>query len=977
MPLRLLQITKMPAVNPRAVFGCICNAILLCGITSTAVAEESLSFDNDVAPILTTYCSGCHNDSGKEGEFSVSSLSSLLTGAADGKVVVAEDPKGSRLMQVLLSSGDDRMPPEDEPAPSDENIQTICAWINQGKFEQQLDRQAKMALATSREVPKLPPADISHQYVGSAVAVSDGLVVGRLGRVEMFPFAAGEPAWATNGLAGKVNSLNSSHNARWIVASGGISGVGGQVTLLDRANGEVLKQFVGHTDSVYCAQLSPDGRWLASGGYDRRVILWDVETGEQVRELSGHNGAIYDLSFDPSSEVLATASADQTIKLWRVDSGERLDTFAQPEGAMHCVLFSPDGKFVFAAGADKQIRKWQVVSRERPAINPMLVARYAHESGVLQLELSQDGYLLSASDDGTVKLWGAEQLEPLGEVANLDDFPVALSSIAGERIAAVVVELDGSRQDITSESIRSLIDHANRPAQVISNQALEYASALPGAEENAMKELEPNNALAAANAIVLPAKIEGKINVGDSSSSESDVDFYRFSAKRGQPWIVEVNAASQGSELDSQIDILDASGQPVIRTRLQATQESYFTFRGKDGATSDDFRLHKWEDMELDQYLYSSGEVNRLWLYPRGPDSGFKVYPGTGDRYTFFDTTPVTHALGEPAYVVRELGYDEQPLPNGLPIFPVYFENDDDGLRRAGKDSRLTFVAPADGEYLLRVRDARGFGGDNFGYEVHVRSPKPDFSLTVQGNKMEMPVGSGREWKVEATRLDGLSGPIEVALHGLPEGFVATNPLMIEAGQNSALGTVFATADAAKHFESSALPDEKASEAGGENAKSPSEAPKLSVKMIARSTTHDGQELVHELDTELELSITDSKEVQLVLHASSDGQAEVDELVIRPGETVSALVKVERNGTESRISFGKEDSGRNLPHGVYVDNIGLSGLLITEVQNEREFFITAAKKVQPGRWQFHLRSETTNNPTSRPIWLTVLPAEDD
>ncbi len=73
--------------------------------------------------------------------------------------------------------------------------------------------------------------------------------------------------------------------------------------------------------------------------------------------------------------------------------------------------------------------------------------------------------------------------------------------------------------------------------------------------------------------------------------------------------------------------------------------------------------------MELNEYLYSGGEVVKLWLYPRGPDSGFKVYPGAGNRWTYFDTTPISHAMGEPAWIVRELAADESPAPNGLPVF--------------------------------------------------------------------------------------------------------------------------------------------------------------------------------------------------------------------------------------------------------------------------------------------------------------------
>ncbi len=57
---------------------------------------------------------------------------------------------------------------------------------------------------------------------------------------------------------------------------------------------------------------------------------------------------------------------------------------------------------------------------------------------------------------------------------------------------------------------------------------------------------------------------------------------------------------------------------------------------------------------------------------------------------------------------MRALVDEEEALPNGLPVFPVYYENDDDGLRRWGKDSRLSFVAPRSADYFVRIRDARG-----------------------------------------------------------------------------------------------------------------------------------------------------------------------------------------------------------------------------------------------------------------------------
>ena len=117
--------------------------------------------------------------------------------------------------------------------------------------------------------------------------------------------------------------------------------------------------------------------------------------------------------------------------------------------------------------------------------------------------------------------------------------------------------------------------------------------------------------------------------------------------------MIEVNASRAGSKLDSFIEVLDAQGNRIPRVLLQAVRNSYFTFRGKDDVVVDDFRLFNWEEMRLNEYLYSNGEVVKLWLYPRGPDSGFRVYPGEGKRWGYFDTTPLAHALGEPCYVVE------------------------------------------------------------------------------------------------------------------------------------------------------------------------------------------------------------------------------------------------------------------------------------------------------------------------------------
>ena len=96
---------------------------------------------------------------------------------------------------------------------------------------------------------------------------------------------------------------------------------------------------------------------------------------------------------------------------------------------------------------------------------------------------------------------------------------------------------------------------------------------------------------------------------------------------------------------------------------------------------------------------------------------------------------------------------------------------------------------------------------------------------------------------------------------------------------------------------------------------------------------------------------------------------------IRPGETIKAKVLVERHGFGDRIDFGRDgQADRNLPHGVFIDNLGLNGLLVVEGETDREFSIRAAPKARPGRRPFHLLAAPDGGQASPPAIIEVLPA---
>lgn len=51
--------------------------------------------------------------------------------------------------------------------------------------------------------------------------------------------------------------------------------------LWDLRTKKCIKTYKGHTKSVNCGKLSPDGNWVVTGSDDGDIIIWDLKT-EQI-----------------------------------------------------------------------------------------------------------------------------------------------------------------------------------------------------------------------------------------------------------------------------------------------------------------------------------------------------------------------------------------------------------------------------------------------------------------------------------------------------------------------------------------------------------------------------------------------------------------------------------------------------------------------------------------------------------------------
>jgi hypothetical protein len=120
--------------------------------------------------------------------------------------------------------------------------------------------------------------------------------------------------------------------------------------------------------------------------------------------------------------------------------------------------------------------------------------------------------------------------------------------------------------------------------------------------------------------------------------------------------------------------------------------------------------------------------------------------------------------------------------------------NNDDTF---GKDAMLVFSPPADGDYVLRIRDLNSKGGESAVYYIEADWAKPDFSLRCDPDKAMIGPGASTAWYVHVTRTNGFTGPVKVEVQGLPKGVSAT-PLTIPPTMTQGLVVLTAADDAPK-----------------------------------------------------------------------------------------------------------------------------------------------------------------------------------
>ncbi len=201
------------------------------------------------------------------------------------------------------------------------------------------------------------------------------------------------------------------------------------ISLREPTTGKILRNFLGHSEAVNSVVFSPDGQTLYSASEDRTIRRWNLATSKSTATLRGHTDAVLHLAVSADGKTLLSTSKDTTARVWSLPDGKERFVLRGHTHEVETCAFSPDGRTLVTAGLDNAVKLWEV-ERGEPLLDLL-----GHTDGVTSAVYLADGKTLATTGrDRTVRLWNTET----GAVL------MTLNTQHGERVQGLARSPDGA-----------------------------------------------------------------------------------------------------------------------------------------------------------------------------------------------------------------------------------------------------------------------------------------------------------------------------------------------------------------------------------------------------------------------------------------------------------------------------------------------------------------------------------------------------
>jgi WD40 repeat protein len=458
---------------------------------------EEVDFQKEILPILRRNCLACHSGTKAEGELVLESPATIRKGGSQGPAVLPGKSGESLLLQLASWQKESFMPPPDNKVGAKpltpEELGLLQLWIDQG---------AKGDIASGNSAIAWQPLPPKIQPIYAVAATRDGqyAAASRANRIFVYHIPSArelcrlsDPALVARGLYAQggvadldlIQSLAFSPDGTWL-ASGGFR----TVKLWRKRFLAPLGQVAGWEGRPQAAAASADGAMLAMATEGGEIWVFAAAGGALRQRLRGAEGPLAGLAFTADTGRLVAVTQAGQVLVWDVADGA-LRGRAVTGRACGAWTLLPEGQMALAGPPEAiQVYRLPEAVSDQP---PELVRKLEAEGkGAIVALAAVGSTLVSGSEDGTLRRWDVAS----GKLVSQWSVDGGLAQLAlspdGQRLATRSRAGSAALWDVAAGKQLATLGHDLRAALQLAHATLE-ASLARKQVELAKKDLEDAN----------------------------------------------------------------------------------------------------------------------------------------------------------------------------------------------------------------------------------------------------------------------------------------------------------------------------------------------------------------------------------------------------------------------------------------------------------------------------------------------------
>ncbi|EXJ79262.1 hypothetical protein A1O3_08763 [Capronia epimyces CBS 606.96] len=209
----------------------------------------------------------------------------------------------------------------------------------------------------------------------------------------------------------------------------------------------------GHTGAILAVAASPDGKYVATGGADKKLIIWSAEDLRPLKTFTTHRDGVTALAFAPNSTQsgfgaqLFSASMDRSLKTYSLAGEESLayveTLFGHQDHIVGVSAVTVD-QCVTVGARDRKALWWKVVDESLTKFLGDSSKHDAYQTGSLDCVAALPPQnFVTGSDSGAISLWNVHKKKPLFTIqtAHGVDEPPSLEEVTSEIDPKVIERL--------------------------------------------------------------------------------------------------------------------------------------------------------------------------------------------------------------------------------------------------------------------------------------------------------------------------------------------------------------------------------------------------------------------------------------------------------------------------------------------------------------------------------------------------------